>query len=492
MPLIPLALPPGMYRNGTDFAAAGRWRDGSLVRWHEGVLMPVKGWSQRSSLPVGARAPRGSHVWRDHANERFLAIGTSNALYVMNAGGVITDITPVGLVEGEEGGQINTAFGGAYYGTASYGIERPENSLVQEAGQWLLDSYGSDLVGCMRADGKLYRWVSDTANAVPVPNAPTGCAALLVTEERFLVGLGAGRNPRKVQWSDRENNELWTPATTNQAGSFELQTSGEIMLGIRTRGQALILTDQDAHTMTYSGPPFVYGFERVGSACGAISRRAAASADTGVIWMGKRGFFKYAGGAVQPVECEVADYVFSDLNRTQHSLIWAVANASYGEIWFFYPSGNSSTCDRYVAYNYVHNHWITGSMSRSAGVDTGIFRSPVWISPTGIIYDHETGDTTGSDIPFVESGPYALGVGDQVLSATQLLPDEKTQGDVTMTFKTRFDPNSTQRSYGPYVMTSPTSVRFTGRQVVVRITGARAASWRVGVPRLNVVPGGER
>ena len=78
-----------------------------------------------------------------------------------------------------------------------------------------------------------------------IPNAPTANESLVVTAERFLFALGAGGNPRKVQWSDRENNNLWTPAVTNEAGDLELNTSGSIMKGLRVRGQTLILTTRD-------------------------------------------------------------------------------------------------------------------------------------------------------------------------------------------------------------------------------------------------------
>ena len=72
-----------------------------------------------------------------------------------------------------------------------------------------------------------------------------------------------------------------------------------------------------------------------------------------------------------------------------------------------------------------------------------------------------------------------------------LIPDEKTQGQVTATFKTRFHPNDTERSYGPYSMANPTDVRFTGRQVRMRINGT-ATDWRVGIPALDMKPGGLR
>ena len=41
-------------------------------------------------------------------------------------------------------------------------------------------------------------------------------------------------------------------------------------------------------------------------------------------------------------------------------------------------------------------------------------------------------------------------------------------------------------------MSNPTSLRFTGRQVRLRIEGDRYTDWRVGVNRLDVVPGGRR
>ena len=59
-------------------------------------------------------------------------------------------------------------------------------------------------------------------------------------------------------------------------------------------------------------------------------------------WMGQEAFFTYAGGAVQQLPCEVADYVFSSINRYQISKAHAVTNSRYGEVWWFYPSASST------------------------------------------------------------------------------------------------------------------------------------------------------
>jgi hypothetical protein len=295
-----------------------------------------------------------------------------------------------------------------------------------------------------------------------------------------------------VQWCDRENNTSWTPLVTNEAGDIELQTQGQIMCGLRARGQVIILTDQDAHTATYQGPPFVYGFERVGSACGVISRKAVVAVDEGVLWMGQRGFFAYVGGVVQDVPCEVADYVFTGMNVAQASKVFAVTNQRYNEIWWFYPSSESTEIDRYVVFNYTEKHWTVGELHRTAGVDAGVFRDPILFGAGAVAYSHETGYSYGGVMPWAQSGPISLGAGDNVMSATMLIPDEKTQGDVQARFTTRFHPNDTERSYGPYSMANPTDVRFTGRQVTMRIEGVTSTDWRVGIMRLEAKAGGLR
>lgn len=485
--LVPIDLPPGVYRNGTDLQSAGRWRDANLVRWIDGTMRPVGGWSSRAT--AGTVAPRGALAWRDNSGNRWLSVGSYEKLWAISASGTVTDITPASFTSGAEDSAQNLGFGGGFFGKGFFGTPRTDTSYG-EATTWSLDLWGEELIACSSADGKIYQWDLNTANdGVAVTNAPTGNLAAVVTAERFLVALGAGGDARKVQWSDREDNTTWTPAGTNEAGSFTLQTNGQIMQGLRVRGQTLILTDQDAHTMTYQGPPFVYGFERVGTACEVISRRGAVSVEGGAFWMGSRSFFAFDGGSVRMIPCDVADYVFGRLNRTQRSKVYAVANTDFSEVWWFYPS--ETECDSYVSFNYREGHWSIGSIDRTCGVDRGVFDYPIWFDASGEGYDHETGLNYDSATVYAETGPVSLGQG-EVVSVNKLIPDEKTQGDVTATFKTRFHPNDTERSYGPYTMANPTSVRFTGRQMRMRVTGQDTASWRVGVMRLNAEPRGRR
>ena len=603
MPLIPLKIPAGFHRTGTDLDAAGRWRDGSLVRWRDGSLRPIGGWRVNENIAsITTNAPRGMHTWESNNGTRYVAAGSYNELFAVVSGGTAYDIAPTDLTSGSESAAVNIGYGYGFYGSGTYGTPRPDTGNLVAATTWSLDNWGEYLLACSTADGRILEWQLGTSSkAAVVANAPTNNLGLIVTEERFVFALGAGGNPRKVAFSDREDNTTWTPAATNEAGDIELQTSGQIETAIRTRGQTLIITDVDAHTARYIGPPYVYGFERVGTSCGIISRRAAADVDMGVFWMGNGGFFRFDGNVVSEIPCAVHDYVFGDLNTSQKSKTWAFTNGQFGEIWWFYCSGSSTEIDRYVAFDYKENHWLIGNLSRTSGASRGVFEYPMLMGQDGAMFDHEVGlsyvDTqtytvtvasvdgsnrfildgsnypaitlkrgytyifdqsdssntghpiafrtsddsaytsgvtsTGtagssgakttfvvpSDAPaslkyyctvhgnsmgnnitvtdadgvFAESGPFSMGSGDRIMQVTDLIPDEKTQGDVNIKFKSRFYPNATESTHGPYTPANPTAVRFSGRQIRMRVEGDTPyAAWRVGTMRIDAKAGGRR
>jgi hypothetical protein len=443
-----------------------------------------------------ARSARAALAWLSNNGNSYVAFGSFDKLQALTTDATVYDITPTLLTSGAESGELNYGYGGGTYGAEAYGVARLEVTPVDpstDATMWTLDSWGEYLVACSDADGRLFEWqLSTSTRAALIANAPIGCAGLVVTAERFVFALGAAGNPRLVQWCDRENNTDWTPTPLNEAGDLELQTTGKLMCGVRVRGRTLLLTDQDAHVATYSGPPTVYGIERVGTGCGAISRQCARPMGDGAMWMGPQAFFMYDGSKVVEVPCEVQDYVFRDINTQQISKVNAVENKANSEIWWFYPSEGATENDRYVAYDYTDGHWLVGELSRTCGVDQGAYRNPIWADPDGVLYDHET--ETGYDgvLPFIESGPVAIGNGDQVMCVTEVIPDEVSQGGVELTFKTRFHPNDVEREYGPYSTRNPTSVRFTGRQVRMRLTATSSEWWTVGPMRLDVTPGGRR
>lgn len=500
MPLIPLNIPPGVSRGGTALQSSGRWYDTNLVRWDGPALKPVGGWRKKQYASGGVYIdmaltgkPRGSHAWPSNAGTRYLSVGTHTNLYAMPGGTNLIDITPTGFAPGNALPTLSGGYGSYFYGGSTFGTPMPITLATgtSEATTWAMDNFGQLPLALASHEGTIYSWDLNTANkAVAVTNAPTNCRSLVVTPERFLFALGAGGNARKVQWSDQEDMTSWTPSATNQAGDLELQTSGQIMAGARVNSGALVFTDKDVWLANYIGGQLVYGFNRVADV-GVLSRKAFAKTPAGIVWMNEGGFYLF-DGAVRPLNCEVADFVFSDIGWNNASLIWAMANPTFSEVWFFYPSDASGEVNRYVTWNWETNAWTIGALERTTGVEDGLFDYPIMVNASGSVYDHEIGFNHDGLDAYAQTGPIQIGNGDQTLKVNRLIPDELTQGGVTATFTTSFYPNGTATTHGPYTMSNPTPVRFTGRQVLMRLDGLANANWRAGIMRLETVQGGRR
>jgi len=447
------------------------------------------------------RQSRGMHVWVKNDGAPWLAAGAFDRLVAMNGNGTVYDITPASFSAGIATAQENLGYGGKNYGAGAYGVARERDYTLAPATNWTLDNWGQNLVACSDADGLIYEW--DVATPATVAkaittvngyseNAPTGNTALVVTAERFLFCLGAGGNNRKIQWSDREDLGTWGPLTTNEAGDIELQTPGEIVAGARVRGRTLIVTTVDAWVATYQGPPTVFGFQKIGNSCGLVGRNMLASVGPTAFWMGERNFFYYDGSTARVLPCEVHDKVFTEMNSDRISHGFCVANQKFNEVWWFYPGNGENEVTKYVAYDYNENHWLVGDIDRCAASDAGAFLDPMWIGQDGTVYRHETGYGHGNQSVFLESGPINFEEGDNVVRITEMIPEEETQGEVAVKFKTRFYPNGDETEHGPFDPANPTSIRMTGRQLRVRIEGDAETNWRFGDVRLRVSGGGRR
>lgn len=495
---LPIQLPPGIYRNGTEYQATGRWYDCNLVRWYEGVMRPMGGWEELDDLTEAVSTTedvivRGMVAWRDNLAGRNLAMGSQNYLQLYNGSNTL-NITPSGLLDGRTDSVLSAGYGVGPYGAEEYGTPRTIEegaSVVTEATTWSLDTFGETLMAVSSADRRLYYWTpnSGQATAALVTTAPDLVRGVVVTNERFVMLYGAEDNPRLVQWSSQEDYTVWTPDATNSAGDILLQTQGVARAGRNFRGQVLIWTEIDLHLLNYVGPPFYYGTEKAGTGCGIAGPNAVAITDTIAVWMGDNAFFIF-DGFVKPLPCDVSDYVFSDINSDQRVKVFAVNEPYFGEVTWYYPSSEATENDRFARWNYRENHWAIGSLARSAQVERGVFQNPIATDNTGAMYEMETGSAYGGATPYAESGPVELGNGDRVMFVRQMVPDERTSGDVQVTFYSRFYPNQAESTHGPYSLSPLTDVRFTGRQVKMRFAGAN--DWRVGRFRLDAVQAGGR
>ena len=116
------------------------------------------------------------------------------------------------------------------------------------------------------------------------------------------------------------------------------------------------------------------------------------------------------------------------------------------------------------------------------------------------MYAQETGyDGDGSAITaFVESGDFVIPEsGEYLMSIKRFIPDFKNlAGTVNVTLKFRDYPTSTQRTNGPYAVTTSTTkidTRARGRQGALRLESSSIGdAWRFGTYRAEIRPGGRR
>ena len=486
---------PGIFRIGTEKESSGKWYAGNLIRWTNGQLRPIYGW-QAHSPSAYTGACRSLLAWKDNAASSWIGIGTHSKLYIMSKAGTLYDVTPAAYTVGRADSTAAAGYGnGVYGGNSNYGAPIPDTTSILDATTWSLDTWGQNLVGVTPDDTNIYQWVAPTTGtiAAKVTNSPT-CAALVVTPERFLFALGS-TDPRTVSWCDQGNNTVWTPTVTNQAGSFPLLTFGRIMCGRPLAGGTAIWTDADMWIANYIGGTLIYGFQRVGNGCGVVSRQAVAVANSQAVWMGAASFWLW-NGYPQPLPCDVQDYVFGNINRAQISKVYAVRNSQFNEVWWFYPSAGSIENDSVVVWDYAENTWATHNIARTAACDvTGAFQVPLMANPTdNLVYEHETGFGYSGAAPYAETGPLQfapLAASYQALTpgvfvATKFVPDDTLIGDVTATFKAKFYPDGPETVIGPLTLTPKVDVRFSARQVKMRIAGVRADDWRFGIGTLEV------
>lgn len=490
--LITLDIPPGVVRSGTEYQSQGRYYSADLWRFHEGASRPIGGWVERIASGISGKA-RAIVTWLSNANQPWTGVGTHTNLYAISRSGIVNDITPAGFAAGRPDAEEGGGYGDGLYGAGTYGTPRASTGSILPASVWSLDTWGEYLVGTMGAT--IYEWQgSGGTPAAAIANAPEA-EAILVTDERIMMALGANGDPRAVDWCDAEDNTDWTPSSTNLAGGKRLQTNGALKAGRRVNGAYLLLTDVDVHRAAYVGLPLVYRFERLETGCGVASKGAAVLAANGrVYWMGVNGFWTSDGSYVDPLPCDVFDYVFGDLNQTQISKVTTLHNSLFGEVWWWYPSAASEENDRYVYFKYLNGqqHWMIGEMARLAAVDRGVLQYPQATDADGVVYSHETGHLKDARQPFITSGPVQIGEGDRNMDVAAYIPDEATLGEVALSFAVRDYTMDAPVTVAAVSAASKTDVRFQGRAVSVTYTGDADVDFRVGKFRFDAQPGSER
>ena len=333
-----------------------------------------------------------------------------------------------------------TGFGVGGYGVGGFGvgvgITQPGTPIT--ATDWTLDNFGSYLVACP-AGGAIYYYDPNgqLQNAQYVGgNAPLVSSGIFVAmPERQIIAYGSSftlqADPLLVRWCDVGDFTTWNATATNQAGSFRIPTGSKIVAGIQGPQQGLLWTDLDLWAMQYVGTPLVYGFNKIGSNCGAISRHCVGQLGNNIYWMSQKQFFVMMGSGPQAINCPIFDVIFQNINSAYLYKVCCGVNSQFNEITWYYPSASSTENDSYVKYNVTLDQWDFGTLGRTAWIDQSVLGPPIGAGSDNWIYQHEVGNdavyngqTTGMQSSF-STGYFQLNEADNLVFIDQIWPDMK-------------------------------------------------------------------
>ena len=431
---------------------------------------------------------------------------------------------------------LGTGWGAGTWGRGTWDSAASLTDIANILRIWTHDNFGEDLIINVR-DGGIYYWdTSAYSNAYDraialsavtgANSAPTIAKKILISDrDRHVIAFGCDadestgtQDPLLIRFSDQETAITWNATATNTAGSLRLGSGSEIVTAVETRQQILVFTDVSLHAMQFLGPPFTYGINLISENITIISPLAAKAVDDFVFWMGLEDFYVY-DGRIQKLPCTVKAYVFNDFNLFQKEKVFGAINSSFNEIWWFYPSADSDTIDRYVVYNYLEQTWFYGTMARTAWMDRGINDNPTAAGADNYLYSHEYGLDDGSTSPasaitsYIESSQLAIGDGDKYVFIRRLLPDLTFDGSTasaptaSFTLKTRNFPGGSYDNSDASTITRSAAattttveqfteqvhVRLRGRSFALRIDSSGAEiQWRLGSPRVDIRPDGRR
>ena len=419
-------------------------------------------------------------------------------------------------------------WGTGTWNALTWNTPRTTSNVTLDLRQWSINNWGEDLIITQR-DGSTYYFDTSSGlsdnRATEIANVPTASTLNVIsTETRHLILMGtettigtpSSQDKMFIRFSDQENFEQFTANATNSAGSQRLGGGSEIRCAKPAKGTILIWTDTDMHSMSFVGPPFIFGFRQLGNDCGSVGLNAAIVVDDIAYWMSDGQFFIYAG-AVQEIPCSVFNYVFNDINKTQYAQVYAGQTSNFSEIIWYYCSNNSDQIDRYVIYNYLEQSWYFGNLSRSTYQDNGVELNPLgseyfanstantYVQINGLtqgrslIYRHESGvDADGTALQaFIQSGDGDIADGEEFSFINKVVPDfQNMEGNAVITLKTRDYPNDT-RTTGEAVTVNNTTrfynTRIRGRQSSLRIENEDVGdNWRFGTIRINIKADGKR
>ena len=137
------------------------------------------------------------------------------------------------------------------------------------------------------------------------------------------------------------------------------------------------------------------------------------------------------------------NYFFDNLNYDQRQKVWATKVPRHGEIWWFYPRGDSTECNDAIIYNVRENTWYDAGQAmgarRSAGYFSQVFAYPVaanWETSEAVtVFTDTFNEVNGSEFLYLDTYNTQAAIG-QVISGSNIPTGTKVVAITTSNIKT--------------------------------------------------------
>ena len=152
------------------------------------------------------------------------------------------------------------------------------------------------------------------------------------------------------------------------------------------------------------GATLYWRYDIISSQTSILSSQSVIEYDGIYYWCGVDRFLLYNGVVKEIPNTMNQNYFFDNLNYAQRQKVYATKVSRFGEVWWFYPKGDSEECNDAIIYNIRENCWYDAGEAlgtrRSAGFFSQVFHYPInmdWdINTTGAITSYPTINNAGS------------------------------------------------------------------------------------------------
>jgi hypothetical protein len=366
-----------------------------------------------------------------------------------------------------------------------FNVDGGASQLIAHPGQNLLEIDSTTNVPVLVGDfpGGAMSALVDSQGSTPT-NDPIEVSGGVVLLYPYLFVYG---NDGLIKNSSAGNFNDWNSADANETNV----ATSKIVKGLPVRGGttspsglfwSLDSLIRVSYTPTNVGVSTIYWrYDLISNQTSLLSSSSIIEYDGIFYWCGVDRFLMYNGVVQEIPNIFNFNHFFDNLNYAQRQKVWATKIPRWGEIWWFYPRGDSEECNDAIIFNVREQVWYDAGEAvgarRSAGVFTEVFRKPIFAgteqgSEGYTLWQHETGTDevylnnqnaikssfTTNNIGWVTGGPGAnepVGA-NRWIRIERVEPDFVQSGDMNLYIEGKGYANDVNDPSQPYVFSRET------------------------------------